>query len=99
MSDNIKFDFARAQELLKLLNKCENELNNMVQFLDTEVDNLGQWWKGESYEVFSKTYKSKAGGKYKIKKVSAKAASVKNHLSKLSDTKKDFERKTAKQFR
>jgi len=50
MSDNIKFDFPKAQTLLKSINDCKKSLYSLATRLNNEVSKAGSWWNGDSYE-------------------------------------------------
>ena len=96
MNDDIRYDFARATSLFNVINRCRIIAENEKNTLKREIENTGQWWKGESYEALKEIASAS------IKHLDAlmdDAAISGSFLSKISDAKEDFEISAQKFFR
>ena len=66
MNDDIKFDFLKAQNLFRAINKCNGALSSLAEALDNDITVARTWWKGSSYKDYSEVFTCIGGGKFKI---------------------------------
>ena len=98
-NNELKYDFAKAQSLLDLINECKQVLDETAQVLGNESANAPNWWKGISFDAFQAKYMSGSGGKSLASSLANKTDALGKRLSKVSYMKKDLEKKVKGSFR
>ena len=91
MNENIKFDFLKAQNLLRVINKCKSSLDNMAGTIDNEIKNLGLRWQGESYDAYRDSYVGIKGGKSTILRIADSTQNLSSYLNMVTQEKKTLE--------
>lgn len=99
LSDELKFDHARARNLSNVVKDCKRSIDELNNVLKKEVDNAGQWWRGESYDAFKATYDDLNGIKASLDILSEKATKTGNYVVKVTDSKKNFEKSSSNYFK
>ena len=98
MSDNIKFDFAKAQSLLNSINECKRSINSLATRLGTEVNKAGSWWIGESYDGYKDSFFGVNGGKSTVDGIAAQTATIGNYLITVAQMKRGWEQRGKSNF-
>jgi uncharacterized protein YukE len=99
MQDDIRFDYSRAANLFRIFNESKNCLDNANGALKNRLADIGQWWKGDSFDEFRQLFESADGIKPLLEALASEAAEIGGSSSKAADSKKDFETATSKHFR
>jgi uncharacterized protein YukE len=99
VNNDLRFDHSRARSLSRTLNECEESVVGIKKALIKEVDNAGQWWKGESYTSFKADFHKFKGVESTLNALSDDVAKVRNYLGKITGSKEEFEKKNAKRFK
>ena len=98
MSDEIKFDFYKANTLSNKMTECKRCIDEVINALKKELDDVGRWWLGESYVKFNNIYEGSGGVKAILEGISEETTKTGNYLVKITNAKKDFEKNSAKYF-
>ena len=99
MGDEIKFDFVKAKSLSNTINECKRCIDNAKNTLEKEMDNVGLWWTGESYDRYRDFFDGPGGVRAFLDGLSEEAVKAGNFLVEISDSKRDFERDSSKYFK
>jgi len=99
MTEEIKFDYSKAQSILDILNECKRGIDELSIKMSNEVAGVGQWWKGEAYDAFRERYDGSGNLKSNMLGLAEKASDTIIQLGKISDAKKANEVKVTGSFR
>jgi hypothetical protein len=96
MADEMKYDFVKAQSLLKTSKFCRRSLDDLANRLLREAENAGVWWKGESHGGLKE---AAARNRFAISEIAGEIALITDYIMKVSEDKKNWERNGAKHFK
>ena len=96
MSDIIKFDYGKARMFLKTINDSKQCLEKINYTFKNELDNIGEWWKGDSYTAFRQVYEGSGGLKSILDGLTDETLDNGNYLAMIANTKKDYEKISSK---
>ena len=99
MTDEYRFDFSKAEELFNVTRECQNCADSVKNALEKEALNIGQWWKGASYNAFEALFHDTAGVRASLAALSRAAAEAGGRVNAIACSKRDFERELSKYFR
>jgi len=98
MTNDIQFDYTKANNLLNKINEFESALHNYIAKLDGDVAGVGTWWAGASYGEYQNIFTKSGGGKTTLEQIADGASTLSSYVVKAAGAKRDWERKGKEYF-
>ena len=99
MIGDITFNHIKANNLFNIINECKRGIEGGGNVLDKELSEVSAQWIGESYDAFKSTFFPSGSLMPTFLKLTEEVAELSDLLTKVSDTKRDFEKNKATYFK
>ncbi|MCL2664646.1 MAG: WXG100 family type VII secretion target [Defluviitaleaceae bacterium] len=95
MQNNVRFDFAKSQNLSAAIKDGIKNYTEAIREVKTEIASMGAWWDGDSHEGFNEYFDKISPAFTECENAFYKLLS---YLQNVSNGKNDLEKKAKKRF-